>query len=363
MIKKHMKTIIISSILTLLPIAAGLILWNRLPANMATHFGADGNPDGWSSKAFAVFGLPCILLAVDWLCIFFTLKDPKNREQNDKAIGMVLWIMPVISWFVSALMYAVAFGKTMKLPFFVMLLLGVLFLVIGNYMPKCKQNSTIGIKIPWTLGCEENWYATHRFAGKVWVAAGFVMLVGAFFSEKAIPWFLLAVLPVFIFAPVIYSYLYYRRQVNAGKAPEKAKMINGAMGKTGAIISGVLVAAILIGIVPLMFTGHVNVIYGDSDFTIEASYYHDMVVAYDDIDSIEYRDSCPAGSRIGGYGSAQLVLGNFRNDEFGNYTRYGYTRCDAGVVLKADGDILVLTGKDAADTKAIYEELLARTEG
>ena len=84
MIRTHKRGLILSSIAILLPMIVGLILWNRLPDQMVTHFGGDRVPDGTSGKAFAVFGLPVILLALHWLCVFITTKDPKNSGQNPK---------------------------------------------------------------------------------------------------------------------------------------------------------------------------------------------------------------------------------------------------------------------------------------
>ena len=77
MIKKNLKVLIITSIVILLPILAGLILWNQLPEQIPTHWNAAGEIDGWSSKPFAIFGLPAIMLAAQWLCVLGTAADPK----------------------------------------------------------------------------------------------------------------------------------------------------------------------------------------------------------------------------------------------------------------------------------------------
>ena len=69
MIKKHLKFLIMTSFIILLPILAGLLLWDQLPEQIPSHWNTDGEIDGWSSKPFAVFGLPLILLAVHWLCM------------------------------------------------------------------------------------------------------------------------------------------------------------------------------------------------------------------------------------------------------------------------------------------------------
>lgn len=112
----------------------------------------------------------------------------------------------------------------------------------------------------------------------------------------------------------------------------------------------------------LLFTGDIEISYQESSFTIEASYWYDKEVAYDEIDEIEYRDEKVSGSRIGGFGSFRLLLGDFKNDEFGNYTRYTYKNCEAGVVLWIDGRELVISGKDKESTRMIYEELVKRCE-
>ena len=83
---------------TLLPMVVGLILWNRLPDTMLTHWGADGTADGTGSKALAVFGFPAILAVLNLLGFLFTAADPRQNDQNKKALGMVSWIMPLLSW-------------------------------------------------------------------------------------------------------------------------------------------------------------------------------------------------------------------------------------------------------------------------
>ena len=98
MMKKNKTQIIVSSIVTILPMVAGLFMWNILPDRMTTHWGMSGEADGFSSKAFAVFVLPLILLATHWLCIFFTLRDPKNKEQSSKVFAMIMWIIPITDW-------------------------------------------------------------------------------------------------------------------------------------------------------------------------------------------------------------------------------------------------------------------------
>ena len=215
MIRKNKWKLIISSVIILIPIVAGLLIWNDLPEQIAVHWGSDGEPDGWSSKSFAVFGIPLILLALHWVCIFFTAHDPKNKEQNSKVFNMVLWITPIISLIVCGCSYVFALGNDINIGMIVCVIIGVTFVIVGNYMPKCKQNYTIGIKIPWTLQNEENWNKTHRFAGRLWVFGGLLLLATLLVPMDNIIYIVLPVTLLIALVPIIYSYAYYRKQLKA----------------------------------------------------------------------------------------------------------------------------------------------------
>ena len=356
MIKKNKWSILLTSIIILLPALFGLVFWNDLPEHMTTHWGADGTADGWSGRAFAVFALPLLILAVHWLCIFCTMKDPKNKGQNGKVFGLILWITPLISVFANGLIYAVSLGKEVHPYLIATLLMGIMFVAIGNYLPKCKQNYTIGIKVKWTLENEENWNATHRISGKLWVIGGLLLIIGAFLPQAIIPLVMVCSIVLLIAFPVIYSYCYHRKQMREGTyviTPQPKSRVN----KTIKIISQVAVILILAFVGILMFTGDVDINCGEESFVIEASYWEDLSVEYAAVETVEYRETDDRGVRTYGFGSARLLSGMFHNEEFGNYTRYSYTQCDACVVLTVNGKILVINGPDEQSTKAIYEEI------
>ena len=364
MIKAYKKHIILSSIVILLPVLAGLFLWNRLPATMTTHWGADGYADGWSGKAFGVFGLPLILLAFHWLMILLDSRITKNYEQNRKAYRIVFWIIPVISLFSNGFIYAFALGWEFRPELLVSPMIGLLFIVLGNYLPKIRQNPTLGIKISWTLKSEENWNRTHRMAGKLWVIGGILLLFTVFLPMNIAAWIWVTALIVLAVVPMGYSYYLHRTLTctNDALIEEMTEPVR-TYYKNSSRIALVMVPVILIGCAVLMFTGDVDVQFGETSFTIEATYWDDLTIDYAGIDSVEYRENGVDGVRVGGFGSARLALGNFNNEEFGNYTRYTYTRQKACVVLTSDSRILVLNGADDAATRAIYEELAAEIKG
>jgi len=206
LIKKNLKTIIITSVLTILPLIYGLLIWDKLPDTIATHFGISGNPDGFSSKTFTVLGLPGILFGGHLICLVATFADPKIDNVTNKIVKLVFWIMPIISNITMLCIYLVALGKPVNISVILTIMIGLMFIVVGNYMPKCRPNYTIGIKIPWTLNDEENWVKTHRFAGILWVIAGFLVIICAIINKPII---MLPIVFVVSFVPMIYSYIYY----------------------------------------------------------------------------------------------------------------------------------------------------------
>lgn len=357
MLKQYKKTLIVSSLVTLLPILVGLLLWDRFPEQIATHYGLTGTPDGWGSVPFAVFFPPLALLAVHWLCILFTALDKGNQNRNHKMFRIVLWILPIVSNFVSYLTYALALGMDFNITNITLVAMGLLFSVIGNYLPKTRMNSTMGIKVPWTYTSEENWNATHRFAGKVWVIGGLLMAFAGFLPDTAAITAMLLAILVLTIIPVVYSWRFWKKQVANGEAVKPFPKAETAITK-GALIALIIV---LIFVLCVLFAGDISYDFEEDYLHIDASFYNDYVIYYDVIENIEYRDSNVSGMRVGGYGSFQLLMGNFKNEEFGTYTRYTYYKPDACIVLTVSGKTVVLSGETKAETEAIYQELLSRT--
>ena len=217
MIRENKKKLILTSIVILLPILIGLLLWNKLPDKVPTHWNAQGEVDGWSSKAFAVFGLPIILFVMHWACVLGTSADPKKQNIEGKVLGIVFWICPIVSLLVCPMSYGVALGMEFEVDKIMLALMGIVFIVVGNYLPKCKQSYTVGIKLPWTLNDEENWNRTHRMGGKLWVASGIILLLSMLLPASAMVVVVLAVIGVAVFVPTVYSYLLFREKEKRGE--------------------------------------------------------------------------------------------------------------------------------------------------
>lgn len=361
MIENNKLKTIISSVIILLPTLFGVVMWKKIPDEVVSHIGIDGNPDAMSNKALLVFGLPLVLLAVHLFCLWLTGKDPGHKKQPAKAVGVVFWIMPVASLFVNSLMYF----STLEMSFNPMMLvvgfLAFLFIFVGNYLPTCKQSATMGIKIKWTLENAENWRATHRFSGKVWFICGLLLIPCAFLPEKyALTLLISIILPVAVL-PVCYSYLYYRKQVKEGTYSTENSVV-ASMPKSYKIITVVFLAVLAVVLPVLMFGGNIDFIVGDTALEIQADYYNDISIPYDSIDDIEFREVTVDGLRASGFGSMKLLMGQFKNEEFGYYTRYTYYD-DAGcVVISVGEERIVISGKTIVETRAIYESLKEKVQ-
>lgn len=212
MIKKNKVTLIITSLIMLIPILVGLLLWEKLPEQVPFHWNIHGEVDGWASKTQAIFLMPLLMLAMHWVCVFASTADPKSKNYHPKSIHLVLWICPILNLVLNTMVYGTALGYAISIERIMPLLMGALFIFIGNLLPKMRQSYTMGIKLPWTLNNEENWNKTHRLAGKIWVGGGVVILSTAILG---IFWILIATTAVMVLIPVIYSYCLYRKQTQA----------------------------------------------------------------------------------------------------------------------------------------------------
>jgi uncharacterized membrane protein len=198
--KKISKLTVITTLITLLPIALGIALYDRLPEVVATHWNIHNRPDGWSSRAMAVFGIPCIMAALNLVCGGAT-----DRLQSEgvpkRVLALCRWIIPVLSLILVPVMLYSAMGVSFDMGRIVCSILGIMFIIIGNYLPKCRRNGVVGIKIPWTLSSDENWDKTHRFAGFVWIVCGAAAIVGGWTKPVVV----IVALVAMILLPVVYS--------------------------------------------------------------------------------------------------------------------------------------------------------------
>ncbi|MBR4308305.1 MAG: SdpI family protein [Oscillospiraceae bacterium] len=354
MLKQHRTKLILSTLVILLPSLLGILLWDRLPEAITGYWGNSGtNSPAW--KIIVLF--PLILLTFHYLCLWLSFRDPKFREQNPKATMIVFWIIPYITLLSTGVMYCSMFDSVMD-PFrLIPGSLGLLSIIIGNYMPKLKHNAYMGIRTPWTMYNDENWRASHRFCGKLYVILGLAMILCCFLPLKAILIIGGSLLLILCLGSSLYPYFYYRKQVEKGLPPISSK----TMGKKLWVVVLILVVAVIFCAISL-FTGEIVMECGEDALSIQASYWKDLTVNYNEIESVTYTENWDHGVRFSGYGSARLLMGTFKNDAEGHYTLYAYTKCPAAILIRSKGRLLVLGCKTPEETKALYEELRRASE-
>lgn len=206
-----LKTVLITCGVCLLPILLGIAVFDRLPAQIPIHWNLEGEIDNYASKEFFVFILPMLMSVLQLFCLFMLSKDPKSKNYSIKMFNLVIWIIPVMAVVLALITYAIVFGYDIAINVVVPMLLGILFIILGNYLPKCHQNYTVGFRLPWTLDDEDNWNKTNRLAGYIMVFGGFLIVVTSLFDMAY--WAVLIFIIAIVIIPSVYSYLLYRNKI------------------------------------------------------------------------------------------------------------------------------------------------------
>ena len=211
--RDHKRLLVITSMIILLQTVVGMVLWNRLPDQIATHFDFHNQPNGWSSKAFTVFGMPLIMLALHWISLLVsTAPNIQMKNLHSKVKFLFWWIIPAVSLLLMMICYSYALGAQLNTGRIVLVFIGLLFAVTGNYLPKVRRNYSVGIKVPWTMSDDENWNKTHRMAAPIWVICGLLLIVFGLIGYTTWPAF--AVILVMIFLPTVYSFALHLKKKN-----------------------------------------------------------------------------------------------------------------------------------------------------
>ncbi|MGN0791307.1 MAG: SdpI family protein [Christensenellales bacterium] len=208
--KKLSKLTVITTILTLLPIILGAALYSRLPDTVVTHWGFNNEPNGWSPKWMACFGIPLIMAAINFVLSVVADKEETAVKTSNTVMNIARWTVPVLSMLLVPMMLFSALGVPFDVEKIASAIVSLLLIVIGNYLPKCRRNKYVGIRLPWTLKSDENWDKTHRLSGYVWMLGGLIMVIVTWIGRPQIT---LIVLLAIILIPTVYSFILHRRGV------------------------------------------------------------------------------------------------------------------------------------------------------
>lgn len=210
--KRVNKLLIWTTGLCLLPMLLSIILYPMLPDKIAIHFDSAGMPDSYAPKALAAFGIPLMMAALNVISHLALDSDPKRASASAVLKLMGKWLVPVLTLIMMPVTLLIALGVEIPIQKVVPVFVGIVLVLCGNYLPKCKQNYTVGIKLPWTLSSEENWNKTHHLAGYLWILSGIIMCGAGFFGWHWLP--VVGFLIIFgVLAPAVYSYCLYQKGI------------------------------------------------------------------------------------------------------------------------------------------------------
>ncbi|MGI6105528.1 MAG: SdpI family protein [Raoultibacter sp.] len=201
----------ITSLLCLLPIIFSVVVYSSLPEQIAIHWNSAGTPDNYAHKAVAAFGLPVVFLAINLFSKARLLNDPKEAGQSQAIRQVGIWLIPILSIVLVPVTLSIAMGANIPIVLLCTLVVGILLIIIGNYLPKSRQSYTFGIKLPWTLADADNWNKTHRLAGYLYIAGGALLIGSNFLLSNAAAQISVTVMIVVVLVviPIIYSYTQY----------------------------------------------------------------------------------------------------------------------------------------------------------
>lgn len=206
--------------LILLSFFIGFYFYPILPDQIPMHWNIQGEVDNYAGKLFGIIFMPGLNLALFVLFILLPYIDPRkeNYQKFSRVYTIFRWTMHLFFMilYLLTLVYALNEGKELpsylSIPFLVPLFVSVLFIIIGNYLGKIKDNFFIGIRTPWTLSSKEVWYKTHRLAGRLFVLSGFLGVIGSFFPGMISFIMLMGPIMISTIYILIYSYLEYRKE-------------------------------------------------------------------------------------------------------------------------------------------------------
>ncbi|MFT4074680.1 MAG: SdpI family protein [Asticcacaulis sp.] len=197
--------------LALLLIMAGFAIWghfNLVNTPLAVHFGANGQADGYQSRDVALMIFPGISLVAMVLMLWILPPLAPAVKRSEAVYGIVAMSLFALMTALQIMMVLSAAGLVMDRIRIIFSGVGLLFVILGNYMPKMRKNWLMGIRTPWTLSDERVWDKTHRFAGPLFMLGGAITVAGALFAP--VDWrspILIAAILTVCFVSYAYSYL------------------------------------------------------------------------------------------------------------------------------------------------------------
>lgn len=200
--KINWNFLIFTCMICLLPICMGLYFYEELPETMAIHFNIENQADNFASKNFALFGLPIIMVLLQAFCCIISDINENKKGNLPKIIKIMKWFIPFLTIIIYTLTILVGLGKTVDIGKIISIVLGLMFLVMGNYMPKMSYDDAKGNINPLPAS-EKSFKQMMRLWGYTFVIGG-IAIIGAIFISNKVAFFTIMGLCLIVFIESIY---------------------------------------------------------------------------------------------------------------------------------------------------------------
>lgn len=212
-IKNKNYTYLIIFIIILISFIAGVFLMPQVPDQMASHWNASGEVDGYMSKRWGVFLMPLVSIALFLLFIIIPKIDPlkKNIEKFRKHFNRFILLIFIFLFYIHTLTILWNLDCRFNMTNMILPAIGLLFLYIGILLKYAKRNWFIGIRTPWTLSNDKVWDKTHQLGSKLYIISGIIAILSIFIQKYAIWLILVPAIGVAIFL-IVYSYVIYQKK-------------------------------------------------------------------------------------------------------------------------------------------------------
>ncbi len=203
------------------------LLWDKLPAQIPTHWNIHGQIDNYSSKAFGTLFMPVLNIFLAIILALIPFLDPRVRKCDDEARPSVVRIFKIVRLIgtlfnagIAFAILAVALRVRLDMNRFIGVAMALLFIVLGNFMGKLRPNYFAGFRTPWTLESRTVWTRTHRLGGRVMIGGGILMLLVALLlpSTQSFLWGIVPIVLIIAIVPAVYSYFCYRAEKHENTA-------------------------------------------------------------------------------------------------------------------------------------------------
>ncbi len=347
-ILKYRKELAAETLVLLLPTLAGLVL----PASSSDFLRLEWQ---WLLPAFNV--------AVFWGTFLFCAAVPSFGRVTGNTVTFLFRLLTVSETAVCLILMALDYGSSFSVVTLINGMTALLFLIIGNILPKIGPNSVIGIRTSWALQSEEAWNYTQRQGGRLMVLASLVMLLCCFmpgWRPQVLYWTAL----LGSVAGSIWISWKYARDHPAPKAAALQGPQEKKAEKTAAVVTVVLLVMVALGIGALLALSEYQVVFRQDRLVLDANTAPDTSIKYAQIRSLRLADAddpqAATGSKVVGYNGFGLEMGTFESSRLGRYHRYVHAGSPV-IVVQTDQETVVFSGRDAQETRSLYERLKEKT--